>query len=89
MFKKQVVIDVGGYKTDTIGEDMEIVVRIHEYMLRNKIKYKVKFVEQAICWTQGPMSLNDVRTQRRRWQVGLMDTLLHYKKLIFNPKYKW
>lgn len=89
VFKKQVVIDVGGYKTDTIGEDMEIVVRIHEYMLRNKIKYKVKFVEQAICWTQGPMSLNDVRTQRRRWQVGLMDTLLHYKKLIFNPKYKW
>lgn len=44
VFKKQVVIDVGGYKTDTIGEDMEIVVRIHEYMLRNKIKYKVKFV---------------------------------------------
>ena len=67
VFKKQVVIDVGGYKTDTIGEDMEIVVRIHEYMLRNKIKYKVKFVEQAICWTQGPMSLNDVRTQRRRY----------------------
>lgn len=88
VFKKQAVIDVGGYKTDTIGEDMEIVVRLHEYMLRNKINYKIKFVEQAICWTQGPMNLNDVRTQRRRWQVGLMDTLLHYKKLILNPKYK-
>lgn len=88
VFKKQVVIDVGGYKTDTIGEDMEIVVRVHEYMLKNKIKYRVKFVEEAVCWTQGPMRMEDVRTQRRRWQVGLMDTLLHYKRMFFNIKYK-
>ena len=88
VFKKQAVVDVGGYKTDTIGEDMEIVVRIHEHMLRNRIKYRVKFCEEAICWTQGPMELGDVRTQRRRWQVGLMDTLLHYKRLFLNPLYK-
>lgn len=89
VFKKQTVIDVGGYKTNTIGEDMEIVVRIHEYMLKNKKKYAVKFVEDAVCWTQGPMHLKDIRSQRRRWQIGLFDSLFSHKKMLFNPRYKF
>lgn len=87
LFRKQTVIDVGGYKPNTIGEDMEIVVRIHRYMRKNKIKYKVIFNELSICWTQGPMSLNDIRSQRRRWQIGLMDTLISHRVMTLNPRY--
>ena len=87
VFQKQAVIEVGGYKTNTIGEDMEIVVRLHSYMRKNKRKYKVIFCEDAVCWTQGPMSLKDIRGQRRRWQIGLLDTLISHKNLLFNPKY--
>ena len=79
LFRKQTVIDVGGYKTDTIGEDMEIVVNIHHYMKKHKQKYRIKFNEEAVCWTQGPMSMKDLRSQRRRWQVGLMDTLIRHR----------
>ena len=87
VFKKQTVMDVGGYKTNTIGEDMEIIVRIHEYMRRNKKPYTITFREDAVCWTQGPMSMHDLRSQRRRWQIGLMDSLLSHKKMILNPRY--
>lgn len=87
VFQKQAVIEVGGYKTNTIGEDMEIVVRLHSYMRKNKRKYKIIFCEDAVCWTQGPMSLKDIRGQRRRWQIGLFDTLISHKNLLFNPRY--
>lgn len=87
VFKKQAVIEVGGYKTNTIGEDMEIVVRLHKYMRANRRKYKIIFCEDAVCWTQGPMSVNDIRSQRRRWQIGLLDTLLAHKGLFFNLRY--
>ncbi len=87
VFQKQAVIEVGGYKTNTIGEDMEIVVRLHSYMRKHKRKYKVIFCEDAVCWTQGPMSLKDIRGQRRRWQIGLLDTLISHKNLLFNPRY--
>ncbi|MCR5652495.1 MAG: glycosyltransferase family 2 protein [Ruminococcus sp.] len=87
LFRKQTVIDVGGYKKNTIGEDMEIVVRIHRHLRKKKIKYKVIFNELSICWTQGPMSVNDIRSQRRRWQIGLMDTLISHRGMTFNPRY--
>jgi cellulose synthase/poly-beta-1,6-N-acetylglucosamine synthase-like glycosyltransferase len=87
LFNKQTVIDVGGYKSDTIGEDMEVVVNIHHYLKKKKRKYTVKFCEDAICWTQGPTSIGDLRTQRRRWQIGLFDTLLFHKSMTLNPFY--
>ena len=87
LFRKQTVIDVGGYKRNTIGEDMEIVVRIHRYMKKQRKKYRVKFNEFSICWTQGPMSMKDIRSQRRRWQIGLMDTLISHIGMTLNPRY--
>ena len=87
LFRKQTVIDVGGYKRNTIGEDMEIVVRIHRYMRKNHKKYRVKFNEFSVCWTQGPMSMKDIRSQRRRWQIGLMDTLISHAAMTLNPFY--
>lgn len=88
VFNKQVVIEAGGYKTNTIGEDMEIVVRLHHFMRSKGRKYKVKFCPEAICWTQGPMSLSDLKGQRRRWQIGLFDTLKSHLTMTFNPRYR-
>lgn len=87
VFKKQAVIEVGGYKTNTIGEDMEIVVRLHKYMRAHKRKYKIIFCEDSVCWTQGPMSISDIRSQRRRWQIGLLDTLISHRSMFLNPRY--
>lgn len=86
-FKKDVAIQVGGYSSDTIGEDMELVVKMHKYLRKNKIKYKVKFIPDPVCWTQAPEKIKDLRGQRRRWQIGLMDSLFRHKDLLANPRY--
>ncbi|PWW05125.1 cellulose synthase/poly-beta-1,6-N-acetylglucosamine synthase-like glycosyltransferase [Paenibacillus cellulosilyticus] len=86
-FNKSAVIEVGGYKANTIGEDMDIIIKLHEKMKREKRKYKIKFLADPICWTQAPESLNDLRVQRRRWQIGLFDNLIAYRGMLFRKKY--
>ncbi|WP_441877235.1 glycosyltransferase family 2 protein [Paenibacillus sp. 2TAB26] len=86
-FNKRVVIECGGYKVNTIGEDMDIIVRLHKAMKDQKRKYKIQFLADPICWTQAPETMKDLRSQRRRWQIGLFDTLISYRRMLFNPKY--
>jgi cellulose synthase/poly-beta-1,6-N-acetylglucosamine synthase-like glycosyltransferase len=86
-FKKESVIEVGGYTVKTIGEDMELVVKLHRAMREKKIKYRIKFIPDPVCWTQAPEKFKDLRVQRRRWQIGLMDSLFKNKRILFNPRY--
>ena len=86
-FQKDAVIQVGGYTIDTIGEDMDIVVRLHKYMREKKYKYKITFLPDPICWTQVPETLKDLFTQRRRWQVGLMDAMKRNNIMMLNTRY--
>ena len=86
-FQKDAVIQVGGYTTNTVGEDMDIVVKLHKYMREKKYKYKIVFLPDPICWTQVPESLGDLYKQRRRWQVGLIDTMKRNKIMALNPRY--
>ncbi len=86
-FKKDVVLAAGGYTTDCIGEDMELVVKLHGYMRKQRKPYKIEFLPDPICWTQPPESLGDLFKQRRRWQTGLINTLLLHGDMAFNPAY--
>lgn len=87
VFNKKVVIEVGGYTEDTIGEDMELIVKIHRKMKERHKKYKIAFVPDPVCWTQVPEDKKTLKNQRKRWHKGLMDTILNHKKMLFNPKY--
>jgi len=88
MFDKQLVIQVGGYDTTTVGEDLEIVVRMRRYMHEvAKQKYKVSFIPDPLCWTEVPSQLKILGRQRNRWTRGAIDTILKHSKLFFNPKY--
>lgn len=86
VFRKDVVIEVGGYRTETIGEDMELVMRLHRHMKLNKRPYHIRFVPDPICWTEAPANLKTLKTQRVRWQRGLSESLVKNKILLFNPK---
>ncbi|MDO4340366.1 MAG: glycosyltransferase [Eubacteriales bacterium] len=87
MFKKELVLRCGGYDSDIIGEDMELVVKLHHFCRSNRIDYKIVHEQEAICWTQVPESLNDLRKQRRRWHTGMIQSILLHKDIIFNPEY--
>ena len=86
LFRKDIVQAVKGYR-HTVGEDMDLVVRMHKYCIDNDIRYKVVFVPDPICFTQVPSDFKSLLLQRNRWQRGLIDTLLFNKKMLANPKY--
>ena len=87
MFDKEICIEAGGYYSKTVGEDMEIVVRMRRFMVENNRKYNVAYVPDPLCWTEAPYTLNILGRQRNRWTRGLIDTLTIHKKIFMNPKY--
>ena len=87
LFKKDAVIAVGGYKKNSMGEDMELIVKLHSYFKSNKIPYKIKYAYEAVCWTQAPERFIDLLKQRKRWYIGLFQSLMGHKRMISNPSY--
>lgn len=95
LFRKERGISVGGYLTssgkygkDTVGEDMEIVVRISRRMREMKKKYRIRYAFNANCWTEVPEDFQTLKKQRYRWQRGLIELMYFHKKMLFNMKYK-
>lgn len=87
LFKKNVVIAAGGYDSTTMGEDMELVVKLHVFCRENQIPYRIRYATDAICWTQAPDKLSDLCKQRRRWHIGLFQSMIKHRHILANPKY--
>jgi cellulose synthase/poly-beta-1,6-N-acetylglucosamine synthase-like glycosyltransferase len=87
LFRKDIAIQCGGYRTDTIGEDMDLVVRMRKYLHEKKIPFVFQFIPDPICWTEAPETLKSLAGQRNRWHRGLVESLSHSSKMICNPRY--
>ncbi len=87
LFRRSILVEIGGYRHDTVGEDLEVVVRIHRYCRENNIPYDIGFIPEIVCWTEAPVSLAGLRNQRARWQQGALETLGTHRKMLFNPRY--
>ena len=83
VFDKEAVVEVGGYRTDAIGEDMELILRLHRLLRERKKRYRITFVPNPICWTDAPEDLATLRKQRVRWHHGLAQSLMLHKSLFF------
>jgi cellulose synthase/poly-beta-1,6-N-acetylglucosamine synthase-like glycosyltransferase len=83
VFHRQTVIDAGGYRPEAIGEDMDLVVRLHLMLARRGQKYRIAFVPDPVCWTDAPEDLGTLAKQRKRWQRGLADSLAYSRRLCF------
>lgn len=87
LFQKEMVILAGGYEPSTMGEDMELVVKLHVFCRCNHIDYRIRYAPDAICWTQGPGKLSDLIRQRRRWHIGLYESLTRYRFVLGKQEY--
>ncbi len=87
LFKKDMVVAVGGYDTNTLGEDMELIVKLHVFCRNNKIKYSIRYAPNAICWSQAPFTIGDLSKQRRRWHLGLFQSMMKYRQIGLNPRF--
>jgi cellulose synthase/poly-beta-1,6-N-acetylglucosamine synthase-like glycosyltransferase len=82
LFRRADVVQAGGLSVGTIGEDMELVLRLHRLMRRQRRDYRIVFAPDAVCWTEAPQSLRVLRSQRMRWQRGLMESLWANRQLF-------
>lgn len=87
IFRRELVVELGGYRHDTVGEDLELVTRIHRHMRERNQPYRIDFVPEIVCWTEAPETLEGLRNQRSRWQQGAMETLVRHRAIIGNPRY--
>jgi cellulose synthase/poly-beta-1,6-N-acetylglucosamine synthase-like glycosyltransferase len=87
LFRRELVLDVGGYSHGTVGEDMELVVKLHRLMRDRKLPYRVEFIPDPVCWTEAPEDVRVLGRQRARWQRGALETFFRHKDMLFNPRY--
>ena len=87
IFDRETVIKAGGYSIKTVGEDMELVLRMRRYMSEQNEKYEVTYIPDPLCWTEVPSDLKSMRKQRTRWTRGLAESLKAHRGIFLNPKY--
>jgi cellulose synthase/poly-beta-1,6-N-acetylglucosamine synthase-like glycosyltransferase len=86
-FDRQLALEVGGYDTQTVGEDMEIIFRMRRHMHDQGIPYTIEYLPDPLCWTEVPEDLKIFINQRDRWSRGNLETLYRHKDMFFNPRY--
>ena len=87
LFRRDVVVDAGGYDVTTVGEDAELVVRLHRHCRDLGRPYRISFVADPICWTEAPADRAVLRRQRDRWQRGLLELLWRHRDMLFRRRY--
>jgi YaiO family outer membrane protein len=87
LFRKEYVMAVNGYRTASIVEDLDLVVRMHRYLRQHKIRYEMPFIPDPVAWTEVPESLKILSRQRERWHRGLIAAMWQFKTMLFNPRH--
>jgi cellulose synthase/poly-beta-1,6-N-acetylglucosamine synthase-like glycosyltransferase len=87
LFNRELVEEVGGWSSRAVGEDIELVISLHDYLRRRGERYRIDFVPDPVCWTECPEDLRALSSQRRRWQRGLGESLWRHRRMTANPKY--
>ena len=87
LFRKEYVAAIGGYRTTSIVEDLDLVIRLHRYLRAHKIRYEMPFIPDPVAWTEVPESRKILSRQRERWQRGLIAAIWEYKGMLFNVRY--
>jgi cellulose synthase/poly-beta-1,6-N-acetylglucosamine synthase-like glycosyltransferase len=87
LFRRDVVVELGGLSTHCIGEDAELVVRLHRWLGDNDVDGRVVFVSEPVAWTEAPETTAVLRRQRRRWHRGLTEILSLHKGMLLRPRY--
>lgn len=87
LFRRDAVLAVGGFWTGTVGEDMELVMRLHKEHAQRGTPHRIVFSPDPICWTEVPSDLGTLRRQRNRWHRGLWTNLWRHRDMLANPRY--
>ena len=87
VFRRSTLVEIGGYRHDTVGEDLEVITRLHRHCREQGRPYRIGFVPEIVCWTEAPATVGGLRNQRARWQQGALETIIRHRAMIGRPRY--
>jgi cellulose synthase/poly-beta-1,6-N-acetylglucosamine synthase-like glycosyltransferase len=87
IFRRSVALEVGGFSHNTVGEDYDLVIKMHRHMREQNRPYAMRYVPEPVCWTEAPETLEVLGNQRKRWQRGALEVFFKHKDMLLNPKY--
>ncbi|TAH34214.1 MAG: glycosyltransferase family 2 protein [Alphaproteobacteria bacterium] len=87
IFRRDIALEAGGYSINCIGEDYELVIKMHRAMREKQIPYAMRYVPEPVCWTEGPETLETLGNQRKRWQRGALQVFFKHRRMLLNPRY--
>jgi cellulose synthase/poly-beta-1,6-N-acetylglucosamine synthase-like glycosyltransferase len=87
IFRRDLLLKIGGFRADAVGEDFDLIVRLHRYLHDEKIPYHINFIPDPTCWTEAPSDYKSLARQRARWHKGLLDTLWSARDMLFRKRY--
>jgi cellulose synthase/poly-beta-1,6-N-acetylglucosamine synthase-like glycosyltransferase len=87
VFRRDLVLAVGGYNAHSVAEDMDLVVRLHRHLRERGVRASMPFIPDPVAWTEVPSTMAVLGRQRERWHRGLLATLWRYRRMLFNPRY--
>src|ERR1700733_333851 len=87
LFRRDRLIEAGGFEAGSLAEDLELVIRLHRISREKKRSYKIVFVPTPVCWTEVPDSRKNLRVQRKRWQRGGVESMWKHRGMLFNPRF--
>ena len=87
IFQRDLVKQVGGFRTHAVGEDLDLVIRMHRRLLEEHRPYHINFIPDPTCWTEVPTDLKSLARQRARWHKGLIDALWPNRDMLFRARY--
>jgi cellulose synthase/poly-beta-1,6-N-acetylglucosamine synthase-like glycosyltransferase len=87
IFRRDLLLKIGGFRADAVGEDFDLIVRLHRYLHDHNIDYHINFIPDPTCWTEAPSDYKSLARQRARWHKGLLDTLWSTRDMLFRKRY--
>ena len=87
MFRTSVLRAAGGLDTATVGEDLELILRLHATVRRAGRRPEIVFVSEPLCWTEVPEDVSSLRAQRIRWHRGLVESVHRHGSMLFAPRH--
>jgi cellulose synthase/poly-beta-1,6-N-acetylglucosamine synthase-like glycosyltransferase len=87
LFRRDILVELGGFRPGAIGEDADLVARMHRTLREQRRAYRIVFVSEPVCWTEVPEKPSVLARQRRRWARGLADVIWIHRRMIGNPRY--
>ncbi len=87
LYRRETLVEAGGFSSDFSCEDIEMTFRLHERHLRARRAYRIVALPEPIVTTEAPDRLRSLVSQRERWQRVTLEVMWHYRRMLLNPRY--